>query len=171
MPPCILHDGSGRRGPRAQAFTLLETVVALGLVAISISVTLLLMLAVSGDERRELDAASAHALLEVVAADLRYSLYREDLAEATASSQFGLAPLPLAGRVEDGTEATTYLTPDWRPATANQGGPVFRVVLRYMDPPTDPHSLVPIRAVLEVSRADRPADAVLARLPQEFPPP
>ena len=142
----------------------------------AITTILLVILAVARQEREGEEAMAAQELLIAVASDLRLSLARADIAATVKSSQFQIAPLPLAGRLQAGTTFRAYIRGDWKPVTAppSEPDPRHRVYELRMIPTQvpPPDSLLPIRLRLELWPANgSQSTAPLASLPADFPPP
>jgi hypothetical protein len=151
--------------------TLVETVVALGLLVMAITTILLVVIAVGRQERDGSAAVDTQELLAAIASDLRLSLARADLAEAEVSSHFRLHPLPLAGRLDQGTVSKAYLRADWKrvegPGEALPGLPVYELRMYAVTVPP-PESLLPVRLRLEMwSTLGKPTEP-LAVMPVSF---
>lgn len=157
----------------AAAFSLVEMVMALGLVVMAITTTLLLILAVSREERDDFEAGQARELALAVASDLRLSLNRADMASAPASTQFGLAPLPLASQVEVGEVSRIYVRGDWTPVAEAEAIPepgfiYYEVRMRVVRVP-ESGSLDPVGTTLEVWKVPMNRNAAPTRPMVEIP--
>ncbi len=158
------RQGEPGRAGGLEAFSLVETLIALGVVASAI--TLFAAAALSGDrETRDLlRNFEARQLADAIVQDLRLSA-RDSAAKRSAV--FQLAPLPGDPALNTDQSLTLYLAKNWRPTPREQA--YFIAEIRWSQVP-GPESFAPTLGEVRVRQTtqSRPAVSRIFAIP---PPP